>query len=94
MSLKTIKQKTMDILSKILEHYPDEGLLKADGFDDAIIGVSTSGRLVYSISKIIDILTSRNDNWSGKDAADYFFNNINASYRGDKSPIFINLISD
>ena len=82
----------MDILSKILEHYPDEGFLKADGFDDAIVGVSTSGRLVYSISKIIDILTSRN-NWSGKDAADYFFCSIEASYSGDKSPIFINLIN-
>ncbi len=83
----------MDILTKILEHYPEDGYIKADGFDDAIVGVSTSGRLVYSISKIIDILTSRNDNWSGKDAADYFFCSIETSYHGDKAPIFINLIN-
>lgn len=82
----------MDLLTKILEHYPEDGYEKVDGFDDAIVGVSTSGRLVYSIAKIIDILTSRNDNWSGKDAADYFFHSIEISYNGDKAPIFINLI--
>jgi hypothetical protein len=82
----------MDILSKILEHYPEEGYEKADGFDYAIIGVSTSGRLVYSVQKIVEILVSRN-NWSEKDAADYFFYSIEASYHGDKSPIFINLIN-
>lgn len=83
----------MDLLSKILEHYPEDGYVKVDGFDAAIVGVSSTGRLVYSIVKIIDILTSRNDNWSGKDAADYFFHSIETSYSGDKSPIFINLIN-
>ena len=46
----------MNILSKILDEYPDEGLLKIDGFNDAIIGVSSDIRIVYSIDKIIDIL--------------------------------------
>ena len=82
----------MDILTKILDAYPEEGYVKVDGFDCAIIGVSTSGLLVYSVQKIIEILTSRN-NWSEKDATDYFFYSIEASYQGDKSPIFINLIN-
>ena len=43
----------MDILSKILENYPDEG------FD-----------------------------------ADYFFYNIEGSYVGEQTPIFINLVND
>jgi hypothetical protein len=83
----------MDILSKILENYPDEGFLKADGFDAAIIGVSSDYRLVYSIEKIIEILVSRN-NWTHEDAADYFFFNIDGSYVGEQTPIFINLVND
>lgn len=83
----------MDILSKILENYPDEGFLKADGFDAAIIGVSSDYRLVYSIEKIIEILVSRN-NWTHEDAAEYFFFNIEGSYLGEQTPIFINLVND
>jgi|LauGreDrversion4_2_1035121.scaffolds.fasta_scaffold67941_4 hypothetical protein len=82
----------MDILSKILENYPDEGFLKADGFDAAIIGVSSTGCLVYSTDKVLEILMSRN-NWSYDDAVEYFYYNIEGSYMGEKTPIFINLIN-
>jgi len=41
----------------IAEQYPDEKLMCADGFDDAILGVdSDSMRVVYSVAKSIDIL--------------------------------------
>jgi hypothetical protein len=44
-------------LESILENYPDETFLKADGFDDAIIGFDEhSLRLIYSMSKCLDIL--------------------------------------
>jgi hypothetical protein len=46
----------MNILSRILEEYPDEGIVKADGFDDAVIGISSDIRIVYSLDKIIEIL--------------------------------------
>jgi len=82
----------MDILSKILENYPDEGFLKADGFDAAIIGISSTGCLVYSTDKVLEILMSRN-NWSYDDAVEYFYYNIEGSYMGEKTPIFINLIN-
>lgn len=82
----------MDILSNILDNYPEEGYEKADGFDAAIIGVTSKGRLVYSMYKMIEILISRN-NWTAKDATDYFFYSIESSHNGDKSPIFINLIN-
>jgi hypothetical protein len=29
----------MTLLEKILDEYPEEGFLKADGLDDALIGV-------------------------------------------------------
>jgi hypothetical protein len=81
----------MDLLNKILEHYPEESYIKVDGFDAAIIGISSKGKLVYSIDKMIEILVSRN-NWTHKDAADYFFYSIEDVYHGDNAPIFINLI--
>ena len=83
----------MDILTKILDSYPDDGYEKVYGFDAAIIGVSSKGQLVYSIDKIVEVLVSRN-NWTNRDAADYFFYNIECSYSGDKAPIFIDLIND
>lgn len=48
------------MLKEISEHYSDTSLLKADGFDDAVIGVSedfnSPPRLIYSVKKVIDIL--------------------------------------
>ena len=47
----------MDIREKLCEHYSDD-LLFADGYDDAIIGVCggfDSGRVAYSIPKMIEI---------------------------------------
>jgi hypothetical protein len=73
--------------------YPEDGYIKADGFDAAIVGVSSTGCLVYSTDTIIEILMSRN-NWTNQDASDYFFYNIEGSYFGERTPIFINLIND
>ncbi len=82
----------MDILSKILDEFPDEGYLKADGFDNAIIGVSSRGCLVYSVEKVIETLMERN-NWSYEDSIDFFYYNIDGSYFGEQTPIFVNLIN-
>ena len=86
------KNNKMDILSKILKEVPDDGYLKVDGFDNALIGISSNGALVYSIDKIVEILMKRN-NWSSNDAYSYFLYSISATYVGDKKPIFINLIN-
>jgi len=43
------------MLERILENYPDEEFLKADGFDDAVIGYNCNNMvLIYSISKCIE----------------------------------------
>jgi hypothetical protein len=80
----------MEMIKKILEMYPEEGFIKADGFDEAIIGVSTDIRLVYSIDKIIESLMK---DMSEDDALDYFYFNIDGAYLGDKTPIYIHLIN-
>jgi hypothetical protein len=73
-------------LESILENYPDESFLKADGFDEAIIGVDeNSMRLIYSVSKCIEILR---EDMSEEDALEHFYYNVNGSYVGDKTPIW------
>ncbi len=48
------------MINIITEQYIDETFLKADGFDEAIIGVcedfNAPVRLIYSVQKCLDIL--------------------------------------
>ena len=73
-------------LESILEKYPDETFLKADGFDDAILGVGESSmRLIYSVSKCIDILM---EDMSDEDALEHFYYNVSGAYVGEQTPIW------
>lgn len=73
-------------LDKILEKYYDETFLKADGFDEAVIGVEESQmRLIYSVSKCLEILMREMD---FPDASEYFQFNVLGSYMGEKTPIW------
>jgi hypothetical protein len=74
------------MIDEILENYPDESFLKADGFDEAIIGVEESSmRLIYSVSKCIEILMR---DMSDEDALEHFYYNVSGSYVGEKTPIW------
>ncbi|MFZ9878331.1 MAG: hypothetical protein ACO3EG_07330 [Chitinophagaceae bacterium] len=71
---------------KLFKTYEEEGLLKADGFDDAIIGIDEKTmRLIYSVSKCIEILSK---DMSRGDAVDYFYFNMESAYVGEKTPIW------
>jgi len=78
------------MLDEILERYQDEELLKADGFDDAIIGVSEDFnapvRLVYSVSKCLRILEK---DMSQEDALEHFSYNVSGGYVGEKTPVWV-----
>lgn len=74
------------MIEKILEAYEEESFLKADGFDEAIIGVDEmSMRLIYSVSKCINILMK---DMSYTDAIEYFIYNVCSAYVGEKTPIW------
>jgi hypothetical protein len=75
-------------LESILENYPDETFLKADGFDDAIIGFNENSlRLIYSMSKCLDILM---EDMSDEDALEHFYYNVSGAYVGEQTPIWCN----
>ena len=77
----------MTLLERIIETYPDEQFLKADGLDDAIIGVDEKSMvLIYSVSKCIDILAEKIG--SVEEAIEYFSFNVSGAYMGEKTPIW------
>lgn len=76
----------MNILEAIVECHPDEEILKADGYYDAVIGIEESSmRLIYSVKKCIEILTV---DMSEEDALEHFDFNTRGSYVGEKTPIW------
>jgi hypothetical protein len=76
-------------LSTILENYSFEELIKADNFDDAVVGIEVNTlRLVYSIDKMIVILT-KDDEMTYEDAIEYLDFNVFCAYVGERTPIYI-----
>jgi hypothetical protein len=74
------------MIDKIIDQYEEESFLKADGFDDAIIGIDeTTMRLIYSVKKCMEILMI---NMSEEDAMEHFSFNISGAYVGEKTPIW------
>ena len=75
---------------ELLENYPDDDLMFADGFDDAIIGIATDftePRVIYSVTQCLDILEKR-DGMSYEDAFDYFTYNVSGGWVGEQTPIW------
>ena len=76
------------MLEEIVEYYPDEEILKADGFDDAVIGIEEgSMRLIYSVRRCIEILIT-DEEITLEDALEHFSYNVSGSYVGEKTPIW------
>lgn len=74
------------MLQDIIENYYEEEFLIADGFDDAVIGVDEySMRLIYSVTKCLEILS---EHMSDEDAMEYFTYNVSGAWMGDKTPIW------
>ncbi len=74
------------MIESIIVHHTEEEFLKADGFDDAIIGVDEKEmRLIYSVSKCLRILEK---DMSPLDSLEYFTYNVSGAHMGAKTPIW------
>ena len=74
------------MLDRILDAFPDEEFLKADGFDEAVIGATSDLRLVYSVPKCERILMAQG--LDEDEAADFFAFNVEGVYVGPKTPVW------
>lgn len=76
------------MLKNIIECYPEEEIIKADGLDGAVIGIEVNTmRLIYSSNKIIEILMIENK-MELEEALEFYEFNIAGAYIGDKTPIY------
>jgi len=76
-----------ELIIELYSDHDDEGILFADGLDDAIIGICpTSLRVVYSRSKVIEILAQ---DMSIEDAVDFAEYNTFNTYVGERTPIWV-----
>ena len=68
----------------------DVELLRADGLDTCIIGVTTKSpmRVVYDAEKIAALLVKR-DGMTEEEAWEWFDFNIDGAYVGEQTPIYI-----
>ena len=77
-----------EMLERILEKYDDVEITRADGLDEAVIGIAddfSEPRLVYSVSKCLEILAK---DIGAEDATEHFTQNISGAYIGEKTPIW------
>jgi len=70
-------------------------MLKADGFDECILGIAEVWdgnervhRIVYDALKIVDVLMDR-DGMTREEAIEYFEFNIDGAYYGKGTPVFL-----
>lgn len=76
------------LIDEIIERYPEEEIIKADGYDEAIIGIDENTmRLIYSIKECINILIEK-EKMSREDALEHFYFNTFRAYIGAKTPIW------
>jgi len=85
-------QKTM--IQELNENLQDEELMTFNGYDDSIIGYhKDSGRVVYSMQKLIDQIHHENSIWDPRftkaDAFDHLAYNFENTKRGPKAPMII-----
>jgi hypothetical protein len=78
-------------LEEILENYGDVEFLKADGFDEAVIGIEqVHYRLVYDIDRMIKILIER-EGMTDEEALEYLDYNVIGAYVGEQTPLYIQI---
>jgi len=85
--MKINKMKST-VLDDIIESFPGEEILKADGFDKAVIGIELDTmRLIYSKLKCIEVLMLTAD-LSYDEAIEFLDFNVFGSYVGELTPIW------
>ena len=65
-------------------------MLKADGFDEAIIGtamVAGNEVIAYSAEKCIEVLIAQG--MSDEEALEYFEFNVSGAYVGPETPVYV-----
>lgn len=82
-----------DYKIKILKKDADPEAIVLEGFDDALIGLSNDGRLIYDLGVMRKILQDR-DKMCPIEADEYLDFNVLSTKFGELNPIYITLYMD
>ena len=74
-------------IKELLIEFAADNALTADGFDNAVIGLSYDGLFVYDIDDCVSILVE--DGMSLLEAEEYMDFNVLNCYMGEGTPLFI-----
>jgi len=80
---------------ELLQELENNECLLADGFDDALIGITEGMNpvSVYDVDKCIEVLM-RDHEMNQEDAVEYFYFNVVSAYIGEKTPVFLRMFGD
>lgn len=80
-------------MDKLLDLFPEMEFFKADGFDEAIIGMEpNTGKVIYDIDIMAQVLVD--EGLSETEALEYLDYNVLNAYVGELTPIYIKRIDD
>jgi formylmethanofuran dehydrogenase subunit E len=77
----------------LMEILEEEECLTADGFDEALVGCTYGANVVavYDINKMIEILIAEGMEYD--DAVEFIEYNIVGAYMGEKTPQYVNFVT-
>jgi len=78
----------------LMEILEEEECLTADGFDDALVGCTYGSNVVavYDINKMVEVLICEGMDYD--DAVEFLDYNVVSAYMGDKTPLYINFVTE
>ncbi len=80
-------------IDKLQDMFPEQEILQADGFDDAIIGLEPlSGKVIYDIEKMTMVLID--EGLTHEDAIEYLDFNVLNAYVGENTPLYIHTLEE
>tara|TARA_R100001530_G_scaffold3566_4_gene5198 strand:- start:1370 stop:1663 length:294 start_codon:yes stop_codon:yes gene_type:complete len=83
----------MDIRKNLSDYNPDAIVWEPKYLDDAIIGITTKGTLVYDMDRLCEIYMEE-EGLSEEDAWDHLSYNLDGTYAGEYTPIQIHILNE
>ena len=91
------REMTREQICEFIDEWcPDEGIMLADGFEGAFIGIGEQFNrkmAVYDLDKCVEILMVR-DGMGYEEAAEYMGFNVTCAWVGEGTPCFLSLMEN
>lgn len=78
----------------LMEILAEEECLTADGFEEALVGCTYGANVVavYDINKMVEILMEEGSDYD--DAVEFLDYNVVGAYLGEKTPLYVNFVTE